>query len=71
MKIPEIVSLLLVVIFLALVGLGAWGCYRMGGWLLGIGGGIVLFLVFGTLTQWVFRLLNREARYSGDKCDRS
>jgi hypothetical protein len=62
MKFSEIISLIVVVAFLFLVGLGAWFFCRLGGWLAGLGGGIVLFFTLGTMMHKVFDLLNRRSK---------
>lgn len=72
MKLSEIVSLIAVVAFFCLVGLVALFCYRMGGWLAGLGGGVVLFFVLGTMMHKVFDLLNRRSKSLKEaKCDKS
>jgi hypothetical protein len=60
MKTSEIVSLLVVLLFLSLVGVGSWVGYRIGGWALALGVGVVLFFVLGTFGQMLFRKLNRK-----------
>lgn len=62
MKSSEIISLIITITFIAMVGLGAWVCYQAGGWLGGIGGGLLLFFVLGAVTHKIFNGLNRTSR---------
>lgn len=62
MKASEVISLIITIVFIALVGLGAWACYETAGWLAGIGGGLLLFFLLGAVTHKIFNGLNRTSR---------